>query len=837
MYSKQDAVRPRTAEDLDRKYNFGKTFAETNKLIAENAKTVDESNKAIAKIARSVLDHEASITSLTEWKGETNSSIASITQSVSEQKATIESLTKIDGETLESLASINQTVTEQGAEISSIASWKGDVEGDVESIASIEQRVTNAESTIELLTELNNGDQSSLAALVTKVNANEASIESLTEWKDDTTDSLASVTQKANANETNITSLTEWKDTVNGDIASIAKISQKANANEANITTLTEWKGGVEDDISSIATIEQKANANEAKITSLTEWKDGTTTNLATITQRVDDQGALIEAKASKETVEAVATKFGDYYTKTETDSALKVRDDAISLRATKTEVTTAKKEAIESANDSTDDKLKSYSTTAEMNAAIEVSAGNITSSVRSTYTTKQEMSDASGRIDTLSTNLGDTINRVGTLEKQDIIQRTTLAEIKQTADQNRAGIELYAEFDVNGTPTASGSLVIEAINGESSAKISADRLDIEGKELNIKVASTNIQGSLSADQIRSGVLKSHSQLGEGQIGIWENGVLTPFVIDGEDEPFEPPQIESTGLSFTLNDSKDGYILSSYGSCSDKDVLIPSTYQGLPVTAVGSGVFQELSNIRSIEVPRSVKSIGAYAFAETKAVVIIRGSATIDASAFVDSNCNIFIAVYNSSPTLTSFGGKVYTLSHNPSYSGKFWFDKKYGTSIDLDSGMIEGPNYSLGGEECELRCDGTSLQILGDGVNVENVIGTEHKSLRMDADQISALKYKYSDDHGTTDISYLYRVSEKGFINPWTEELYTNLPSSFHGVQRLSGENLVGMQIGTTTVNGTVVPKLDIVVGGKVYMSFCNNKITIPSGITLVQE
>ncbi len=58
----------------------------------------------------------------------------------------------------------------------------------------------------------------------------------------------------------------------------------------------------------------------------------------------------------------------------------------------------------------------------------------------------------------------------------------TSLSRIEQKVDKNGASIGLLVEYDAAGQPKTSASLMIEAINGESSVKISADRVDIEGK-------------------------------------------------------------------------------------------------------------------------------------------------------------------------------------------------------------------------------------------------------------------------------------------------------------------------------------------------------------------
>lgn len=73
----------------------------------------------------------------------------------------------------------------------------------------------------------------------------------------------------------------------------------------------------------------------------------------------------------------------------------------------------------------------------------------------------------------------------------------TSIAEIEEKANENGASISMVV--DHNGIR---GGMLISAINGESFAKISADRLEIEGQLLNIRVPSVNIEGKLMAHQI-----------------------------------------------------------------------------------------------------------------------------------------------------------------------------------------------------------------------------------------------------------------------------------------------------------------------------------------------
>ena len=121
---------------------------------------------------------------------------------------------------------------------------------------------------------------------------------------------------------------------------------------------------------------------------------------------------ALQDAKEANDKAQAVANNLANNYSTTTqmnsaiTQSAENITSTVSKTYSTKTETATAKSEAIStasadattkannalaSAKADTDNKLKSYSTTAQMNSAIEQSASSIKSTVSATYTTKEE--------------------------------------------------------------------------------------------------------------------------------------------------------------------------------------------------------------------------------------------------------------------------------------------------------------------------------------------------------------------------------------------------------------------------------------------------------------
>ena len=67
-------------------------------------------------------------------------------------------------------------------------------------------------------------------------------------------------------------------------------------------------------------------------------------------------------------------------------------------------------------------------------------------------------------------------------------------------------------------------------------------------------------------------------------------------------------------LAFKLNEDKSEYIVTGIGSYTGTNVIIPSNYNGKPVTAIGDGAFYMMLGLSSISIPNSITSIGAGAF-------------------------------------------------------------------------------------------------------------------------------------------------------------------------------------------------------------------------------
>jgi hypothetical protein len=115
-----------------------------------------------------------------------------------------------------------------------------------------------------------------------------------------------------------------------------------------------------------------------------------------------------------------------------------------------------------------------------------------------------------------------------------------------------------------------------------------------------------------------------------------ETGEEEPHSFDGRTCTVCQKKKPSEGLEFTR--SGDCYHVKGIGTCTDTDIVIPATHEGLPVTRIADYAFEFCHNITSVEIPDSVTYIGGWAFWECNSMTELRlpEFATISFFAFRD---------------------------------------------------------------------------------------------------------------------------------------------------------------------------------------------------------
>ncbi len=104
-------------------------------------------------------------------------------------------------------------------------------------------------------------------------------------------------------------------------------------------------------------------------------------------------------------------------------------------------------------------------------------------------------------------------------------------------------------------------------------------------------------------------------------------------------------RVFSEGLAFTLINDDTAYEVSGIGTCTDTDIRIPPTHEGLPVVRIGEYAFACCNNLTQVKFPNSINTIGNFAFFECKNLT------TINLPKYITS---IGMSVFENCSSLTS---------------------------------------------------------------------------------------------------------------------------------------------------------------------------------------
>ncbi|MGN0824178.1 MAG: leucine-rich repeat protein [Candidatus Coproplasma sp.] len=128
-------------------------------------------------------------------------------------------------------------------------------------------------------------------------------------------------------------------------------------------------------------------------------------------------------------------------------------------------------------------------------------------------------------------------------------------------------------------------------------------------------------------------------EIGGKAAHTWDNGYCS---VCGKKDPSVP----SEGLAYTLSDDETYYSVTGIGTCTDTELVIPSTYNDKPVKSIGKSAFSKCSSLTSVTIPDGVTSIGNYAFYNCSSLT----SVTIpDSVTSIGTDAFIVTAYYNDS--------------------------------------------------------------------------------------------------------------------------------------------------------------------------------------------
>ena len=213
----------------------------------------------------------------------------------------------------------------------------------------------------------------------------------------------------------------------------------------------------------------------------------------------------------------------------------------------------------------------------------------------------------------------------------------------------------------------------------------------------------------------------------------------------------------SLGLEYSLNDNSAGYTVVGIGNCIDKNIVILSTHDGLPVTTISESAFDGNTAITGITIPDSVTTIGSSAFngcSSIKYVIIGSALTSIGESAF--NGCTSLTNVYYNGTegewdTLCSSIGsgndylidaKVYYFSETEPAEGFFWhYDTDGVTPVSWD----KEHDYSVG-LEYSLNADNASYTVVSIGYCKDTILLIPATYRKLPVTEIGSHAFEYVD-------------------------------------------------------------------------------------------
>ena len=260
-------------------------------------------------------------------------------------------------------------------------------------------------------------------------------------------------------------------------------------------------------DRSNLEKINQTATQTSQNKQDLTQFRTEYSSDL-------EKTNAAIEARVTKETYQTdmagVSTRIGAAETKINQNA------EAITLRATKEEVSTAKSDAISTAASDASTKANAAQSNAKVytDAQLKITSESITSIVSKTYATQAALNSTNSNVSTAQSTANNALSGVGSLEK-----RVSSAESK--ISQNAEAIELkVSKGDIASTINQTAqSVQIEASKINLKGAVTTEDISTEGLNAKVIQAGTITATEIKADTITAGNLATGSIM----VLLWKN--------------------------------------------------------------------------------------------------------------------------------------------------------------------------------------------------------------------------------------------------------------------------------------------------------------------------
>ncbi len=167
---------------------------------------------------------------------------------------------------------------------------------------------------------------------------------------------------------------------------------------------------------------------------------------------------------------------------------------------------------------------------------------------------------------------------------------------------------------------------------------------------------SKELQCIIKIIPISLGTQDLHIEFSSNKISVFGTKEQTKSILVNGEEKI------SEGFDYQLSADKTYYTLVDIGTVAGTNLLIPSTYEGLPVKAVASRAFVEFKTIRSIEISEGIEDIAADAFKNCSGLLWVKFPSTAVIHPNTLSGCTSVIELTANMSNLQVkevFGGRI----------------------------------------------------------------------------------------------------------------------------------------------------------------------------------